>query len=96
MLTGRLDRLESTLRRAFSESEYVEVAHDVAVTHEELLGRLACDFSEQAFQAVYGLFGATAPAPKEPESDPEGVTLGDLIEDRLDAVTGEVPGLIGS
>jgi len=95
MLTGRVDRFEMELRREFADSEFVEVAGGVAVTHRELVGRLACAFADRAHCAVYELFGIDVPLLVDPEIEGAPRVLGDLIEDRLEAVVGGNPGLIG-
>ena len=95
MLTGSVSKMEQELRREFADSEFVEVAGGIAVTHAELVGRLAAAFADRAHIAVYALFGIDMPMLVPLDTDNEPDTLGDLIEDRLEAVVGGNPGLIG-
>ena len=95
MLTGNVSKMEQELRREFADSEFVEVAGGVAVTHRELIGRLACAFADRAHVAVYELFGVDVPVFVPLATDDGPDPLGDLIGDRLEAVVGPNPGLIG-
>lgn len=88
MLTGQVAQLESALRRDFAGSGFVSVQSGTAHTHTELVGRLACEYANAAHRAVYELFGVEIPLLKDPEPDEDPETLGDVIEDRLEAVTG--------
>jgi len=95
MLSGSVAQFEAALRRGFVDLEYVEVLGGTAITHGELVGRLASRYADIAHKAVYELFGVDLPMLKDPDADAGPVTLGDLVSGSPEGDGAGAPGLIG-
>ena len=95
MLEGREDRYLQEMRTALGRSIYTAVKGGEVFVFEGTVAILAEEMSDAARLAVYETMGVDPPLLVDPEIEGAPRVLSDLIEDRLEAVVGGNPGLIG-